>query len=121
MTPIIFLGIETEKQFEYTKRLISSRDSNIFKAIEEATGVTFEQIASKSRKNEIVEARFIFLGIKKIYGAYSPLKEIGKLLNRDHATIIYGQTMFEELSDEKYGNKSFKIKVSNVIDSLIKK
>lgn len=53
-------------------------------------GVTFEEIAGTTKPGNIVRARHVFC-----YLAYKLTKQtfaqIGKLINRDHATVLFGK------------------------------
>ena len=67
----------------------------LFKAIERQTGITREQIMSKSRKEELVYARRIICYFLREEGASD--KEIGCVLNRDRSTIqCYAQNHQQE-------------------------
>ena len=62
---------------------------SILQIISEYYGVSENLIKSKSRKDEVVKARHAYF-----YIAYKTsgkgLAEIGKLVNRDHTTVIHG-------------------------------
>jgi chromosomal replication initiator protein len=60
-------------------------------------GVSFDDIASKSRKAPIVRARQIMMAALKSATDMS-LSEIGRILgDRDHATVLYGLAQIEKL------------------------
>lgn len=55
-----------------------------------------EDIAHKTRKREIVQARISFYTIlKNKYRPLITLAEIGKFVNQDHATVLHGLGKFE--------------------------
>ena len=63
--------------------------NRILKAVSEATNISEEQIISKCRLKEVALARHLYF--------YTACKEtskslniIGKFVNRNHATVIYG-------------------------------
>jgi len=61
---------------------------NLFERIEIVTGVTSDELKSRSRKRDYSDARKIFF-----YHCVENLEittvESGKLLNRDHSTVIH--------------------------------
>lgn len=59
-------------------------------------GLTPEQVKSESRRAELVEARFIVIGLARRHTAKS-ITAIGAALGRDHTTILYGAERCEEL------------------------
>ena len=67
---------------------------NILEFISEHYGVSENSIKSKSRKDEVVKARHAYF-----YIAYKTsrkgLAEIGRLVNRDHTTVIHGMRKIE--------------------------
>ena len=50
--------------------------------------VTLEQLRSKTRKREIVEARQIYCKLAKKRTKYT-LEQIGSAINKDHATVLH--------------------------------
>lgn len=74
-------------------------------------GITNEELLSKSRKREISDARMcISMFLKERFGM--TLNKIGKMLNRDHTSIMHHVDMIancRELS-EKY--RSYKLKIT---------
>jgi len=62
--------------------------SRIVNIVTGLTGISLEQMRSKSKKREIVIARHnAMYFIRKKYPKYSTIK-IGKFFNRDHATVL---------------------------------
>lgn len=61
----------------------------VFAAIEKHTGINYAAIISQSREQPIVRARFI--AIKIIHDSpYEPsYKQLGRMFNRDHSSIIH--------------------------------
>ena len=57
------------------------------KAIERATGVSYEEMKGPSRYAPIVAARWQVIALLRARGWSLP--KIGKELNRDHTTILY--------------------------------
>jgi len=78
----------------------------IFNGIAKAFDVETWQIKSLSRKQELVMIRFIVCHELK-YRTRLTLKQIGVMIgHRDHSTVIYGLTMYDNLSDTH--DKEFK-------------
>lgn len=71
-----------------TNRVRLSKD-DILDIISNESGVGVNEIVSRSRKKEIVNARFIFCSIMKDHYNYS-LVYIGELIGgRDHTSVIH--------------------------------
>ncbi len=61
---------------------------NIKEAVYRCTGVSFEEIKSRKRFKNIVEARHLFHYFVRRKTPYS-LKDIGAISKRDHASVIH--------------------------------
>lgn len=59
-----------------------------------------ENISIKNRTREMSQARFIYFKLAKQYCRYASLSRIGKVVNRDHATVINGLKKFD--SEARY-------------------
>jgi len=59
----------------------------IKKCVENVTGV--EDISSKTRTYEVSTARWLYIKISRENTKHS-LKSIGKIINRDHSTVLHG-------------------------------
>ena len=97
ISPYIFPGLKhlqkTSKDLKFRKNLDTPRQ--ILEIVSESCGTTVEEILSKTRKSEIVDARHIFCGIMKKYFDY-PYKNIGEHAGgRDHTTAIHAVKTFE--------------------------
>jgi chromosomal replication initiator protein len=66
---------------------------DILEIISKESGVTIEDILSRSRKTEKVISRHIFCGILRKNYNYS-LPFIGELVGRDHTTVIHATEQF---------------------------
>lgn len=87
----------------------------VMSIIAEECEVTPAQIICRSREKEIVNARFIFCGIMKIYYNYS-LITIGKMIDgRDHTSIMHAVTMFKDRFKQE---DAFRDTVLNVYDKI---
>lgn len=58
------------------------------KDISKAFGVDFNETTNKSRKREFVDARLVFAQVCR-YHLKMKYRQIGELINKDHATIIH--------------------------------
>ena len=102
-----------------TNRVRLSKE-DVLDIISNESGVGVHQIVSRSRKKEIVNARFIFCTIMKDHYDYS-LVYIGKLIGgRDHTSVIHAinqhrsrvknEDTYRDLTSNIYQKISLKIK-----------
>jgi chromosomal replication initiation ATPase DnaA len=68
----------------------------IFKAIRKEMKVSKEEIMSKKRDRKLVEARQMFCLLARRHTHESSV-EIGKIINRDHATVLYSVSTMDSL------------------------
>ena len=61
---------------------------NIAEVIEDLWGISFTQMKGRSRKRYVCNARAVFLYIL-VKEMKWPLKDSGKLLDRDHTTVLH--------------------------------
>lgn len=99
--PHLFVGCLSPDKIKQIVKNIKLSPNDLFKVIFNALGVTKEQIQSESRKREIVIARQIFVGLQKEYGSPLTLKKLGKIMNRDHSTVIYARSKFNTMVETK--------------------
>ena len=77
----------------------------IIKIVERHTGISKDVMSSRTRKREILQARFTYYKLTQIYTKYS-LSEIGQFVNYpDHSTVLNGIKTINDLLDT---NKSIK-------------
>lgn len=74
-------GVEVEK---YKNTL----DGILFQ-VSEKTGIPLSRLKNGDRKREVVDARFVYYRRAKEKTRHS-LVEIGKLVHKDHATVLHG-------------------------------
>jgi len=86
-------------------------ETDIINAVCNALDVHFESLAGKNRSNENAEARFIIFQLLRLHTKLS-FKQIGKLFNRDHSTVMYGVETFSDLVGGR--NKAFMAKLQKV-------
>ena len=83
--------------------------------IERAIGVTFDEICSTTRKANVVTARHTFCWyLRTKHGSIFTLDYIGKLINRDHTSVIHAVRVV----DWAIANKDRRYKFILNLDSL---
>ncbi len=80
----------------------------IKKAVENAFNT---QIHIPSRERDIVYMRAIYYKLCKEF-TFEPLHEIGKAVNKDHATVIHGLKIFENIIDNFWEKEYFNVYMS---------
>jgi len=84
--------------------------------IERATGVTIDQIRSRSKKAHIVAARHALCWYLRMYhGNMFTLEYIGKLINRHHTSV----SVAVQVASWAIANKEQRIKFILNLDSLV--
>ena len=68
----------------------------IFKAIRKEMKVTRDELKSKRRDRKLVEGRQMFCLLARRHTTESSV-EIGKAINRDHATVLYSVASMDSL------------------------
>lgn len=87
----------------------------IIKAVSKALSVSLQELKSKSRKDEIVEARFIIFFLLTSYTGLKP-REIGEIFNKDRTSVCFGVKTYQKHRD--MGDKKFLIKIEKVAVKL---
>lgn len=87
-------GLRSHELAEATK----DRESRIFETVCDIFKVTAEEMFGKCRKRNLVEPRQIIMYLLYNKTARN-LKSIGRLMNRDHATVIYAKNTVKDLID----------------------
>ena len=86
----------------------------ILEIISQECDVLLSDILTRSRKKEVVNARFIFCAVMKRHFTYS-LKRIGAIVHRDHTSVIHALTEF----DNRYKNEDiFKSTVNKIYNKI---
>ena len=83
----------------------------IIKEVEEITGITHEMMLQKTRKREVVEAKYIAMAAIRERTAFT-LMEIAIAFGKDHTTVIHARKTVKNLMDT---DKKFKIKYKGVL------
>jgi len=89
-------------------------DLHTIKKVVMDTGVN---ILSSSRDHEVVINRWLYYTLAKEYTQYS-LREIGEIVGRNHATVIYGLKQFE---NERQWDKDLQTKYERLSIICMKK
>ena len=104
------LQIEIIYQIPYIESYITS----LTRAIQSVLDVTIDDMRSASRRRNIVNARFIFSTILYELTGFS-YSHIGRIINRDHATVLYHIKTCRQLIDiDKYFKNMYN-EVKNLI------
>lgn len=82
----------------YSAPGIKTEDSFLLQVSKE-TGISIQALKSKSRKREIAEARMFFTKLAFENTAFS-LEYVGKIVNRDHATVLHARKTIDNLKEE---------------------
>ena len=94
----------------------------ILKAVSEVTLISEDDILTKSRLKEIVFARHLYCYFSCEKTRYS-LKSIGKLINRDHASVIHGNKRIiyelEYYPEVKHIIKRINFKLKDIDDNWL--
>ena len=65
----------------------------ILSLVEEELGIP--DLTIKNRSREITQARAIYYKLARKFCSYSTLKKIGKVVNKDHATVVNGLKTYD--------------------------
>ena len=107
MTPLIYAGLDSDSKLSFLNR----QEEPIVNAVSEVTGITLQQIKSRSRLRAYVTARCLISHYLRKYTRMS-LKEIGAIIgNRDHSTVIYNIATHNDLMqyDEEFRKLSKRV------------
>ena len=82
--------------------------------VEHYTGITLEEIRSRSKKQDIVFARMILsYHLKKWFTSV----EVGKIMHKDHSSILY---QVQKYYQETEVNPDFKVKAGKIKEEVRK-
>ena len=84
------------------------------KAVCNSLGISFEKIQSNTREKDVVEARHILVYLVRANSTITS-KEMGALINRDHATVLNSEKV---ISAAFVGNKQLLVKLRICEESL---
>lgn len=123
---IMYDDIMRQKDSAVEMRIVSDiAVHEVLRIVSEETGISEEDIISPCKRQEIVDARYIYFAALKHKFNLS-LEKIGKMVgNRDHTTVINGLRRFEdrykyEASYKRRANNVF-VRINLQIDDTKKK
>lgn len=101
ISPYIFVGIRTRDlphdfRVRVRRRACRYRQSHIITAVELVTGYTFDDLRSKYRGRNLVQARQMYCHYMRVLLGWA-LKDIGDSIERDHTTVIHSIDTFSDL------------------------
>ena len=112
------LGDKTKILKESIRNRVKLSKEDILEIISNESGIGVHEIVSRSRKKEIVNARFIFCSIMKDYYGCSLVYIGGLVGGRDHTSIIHAinqhrsrvknEDMYRDLTSNIYEKISLK-------------
>jgi hypothetical protein len=72
-------------------KIIENSPEAILREVSKKTDIPLELLKGNTRKREVVDARYVyFKRAREIFGTKYSLKKIGREVNRDHATVMWG-------------------------------
>ena len=89
--------------------------SNVLDTTCSVLGITKEQVRSSDRLAKIVYARHIFCYLAYNTTFNKTLKEIGKFINRDHASVIHGKLKIQTQLDLYEDVKAHVDKIKSIL------
>lgn len=102
-------------QYEKRDRLFSDKVfEKCKKAVCNSLGISFKKIQSNTREKDVVEARHILVYLVRANSTITS-KEMGALINRDHATVLNSEKV---ISAAFVGNKQLLVKLRICEESL---
>ncbi len=103
--PLTYLGLDVTKKIGLER---------IMKVVCDEFEIDIDLITSKKRQRDIVDARHIFCYLaSKAYGRFT-LKQIGAVVNRDHASVLHAKRKVKDLMQ-------YDREMSGVIAKIIRK
>ena len=87
----------------------------VIKFISAQTGITTDEMLSRTRKRDIVTARMLCMYIFRTH-LNMQWTEIGRIFHRDHSTAIHGVTV---VSNQRTFPKSFENQVIEAYESQL--
>jgi len=94
VNPYVFAGLPIDHQFAYRKGTLKT-DAQIIRLVTERFNLKFGDLITQSRERDIVIPRQILMFFMK--KTHKSLKEIGRMFNRDHSTVIYSLRCIEDM------------------------
>ena len=106
------IGIDKFSSMQQVKDISELTVNYILKVVCAEYGVKISDVKGVVRKREFVEPRHVFCSIvKRYFGSHKSLSNIGKVISRDHSTIINSIKNVNDWldTDKQFRKKYFKI------------
>lgn len=114
VNPYIYVGLREPLRLLYRQYLYADAKDMASVALQvvcKATGIIPNELLSTSRKRELVWPRFILITYMRRELSMT-LKDIGKFFNRDHSTVLYAISQYDNLYMYDREFKSFVKKIN---------
>jgi chromosomal replication initiator protein len=106
----IYTGLNEQDRFRAVFKIRTKNEFEVIDAVCKALNVSKSDLLGKCRVRDLAIARQIAMYLIRKYHGLT-LKNIGKLFNKDHSTVIYSCEMVEELNgiDKVFTDKINKV------------
>lgn len=97
ISPYVYPGMVNTEDYRKLRRFKRDKitKEEILEIVAKNCCVSVPEILSRVRGREVIDARFIFVAVMKREFGHT-LKHIGKILDRDHTTIIHALEKFAD-------------------------
>lgn len=115
MTVEIYAGLDARDRMLFKAGITTDNPQEIIVHTCNMLNLDYADVLSRKRDKALVTARMIAIGLTCKCNLYT-LKEIGKVFNRDHSTIIYNRDTFNdlvEIKDRYFTGKLNKVLIKN--------
>lgn len=117
--PYLYVGLEEQQKVLAKMGVGKSEPSYIMHVVANVLGLPYERVSANSseyrKTNDVVEARYIAIGLTIRCNPKKTLTEIGKIFGRDHSSIIYARDKFNHFMKH---DKIFKEKLNKVMQAI---
>lgn len=90
-------------------------ENRVLKVVSEVTNIPIKKIKSETRVKSISLARHLFVGICFEWKINVTLEQLGRMLNRDHSTIINSRKVYNDLL---FSDRNFE-KLTQTVNRLL--
>ena len=94
--------------------IIQASQALIISAVLADSGLTFQQVASKTRAAKIIMTRHLIHYLLSV-NPDKPYREISYVFQKDHCTVIHSRNVIEDIMDT---NREFKEKLITLITKI---
>jgi chromosomal replication initiation ATPase DnaA len=92
-------GQEFTELKQAVKDMTTVNSGSIIDIVASVTGVTVADMKSPSRLREIADARCLLFGLYVEYSDRMTYAELGRMVNKDHSTVVFNLGKFRGLTD----------------------